>query len=85
MKTVHEFKAERHEQGQQQKQTGSYAESLSEYFHSKIAVVALGKDQLRTFEATDATLQFCYIVRFELHERFDFIPGHRLKSPVVGP
>src|ERR1700733_4022409 len=38
MKTVHEFEAERHEEGQQQKQSSRYAESFSKDFHNKSAV-----------------------------------------------
>ena len=85
MKAIYEFKTECHEQGKQQKKSSGYTESLSEYFHNWVrALNAPRKDQLQTREATDATLQFRHIERFEPYERFDFRPVHTLNSSLNG-
>jgi hypothetical protein len=36
-------------------------------------------------DLTLKTEQYRYIVRFELYERVDFLPVHKLKSPLDGP
>ena len=80
MKAVYEFKAECHQEGQQQKQSGRTPRVSPNISIIRAPFGALGKDQLLTCEATDATLQFRHIGRFELNERFDFIPVHKVKS-----